>query len=63
MSTLNFDYVPLTFIIDKEEIKKQIRNTLILIHLFERHNTGLTKKEEEVLYKRLTSPFACSFLE
>lgn len=39
MSTLNFDYVPLTFIKDKEEIKKQIRNTLILIHLFERHNT------------------------
>ncbi len=31
MSKLNFDYVPLTFVSDKEEIKKQIRNTLILI--------------------------------
>lgn len=37
MSYLNFDYVPLTFINDQEEIKKQIRNTLILIHLFERY--------------------------
>jgi type I restriction enzyme, S subunit len=39
MSKLNFDYVPLTFISDKEEIKKQIRNTLILIHLFEKYNS------------------------
>ncbi len=39
MSTLNFDYVPLTFINDPEEIKKQIRNTLILIHLFEKYNS------------------------
>jgi len=39
MSHLNFDYVPLTFINDQEEIKKQIRNTLILIHLFEKYNT------------------------
>ncbi|MXV50109.1 hypothetical protein GS399_03935 [Pedobacter sp. HMF7647] len=38
MSRLNFDYVPLTFINDQEEIKKQIRNTLILIHLFEKYN-------------------------
>jgi len=38
MSNLNFDYVPLTFISDKQEIKKQIRNTLILIHLFEKYN-------------------------
>jgi type I restriction enzyme S subunit len=38
MSKLNFDYVPLTFISDKQEIKKQIRNTLILIHLFEKYN-------------------------
>ena len=38
MSHLNFDYVPLTFINDQEEIKKQIRNTLILIHLFEKYN-------------------------
>jgi type I restriction enzyme S subunit len=37
MSKLKFDYVPLTFISDKEEIKKQIRNTLILIHLFEKY--------------------------
>lgn len=39
MSKLNFDYVPLTFISDREEIKKQIRNTLILIHLFEKYNS------------------------
>jgi type I restriction enzyme S subunit len=39
MSKLNFDYVPLTFISDKQEIKKQIRNTLILIHLFEKYNS------------------------
>ncbi len=38
MSKLNFEYVPLTFISDKQEIKKQIRNTLILIHLFEKYN-------------------------
>lgn len=38
MTVLNFDYVPLTFINDHEEIKKQIRNTLILIHLFEKYN-------------------------
>ena len=38
MSHLNFDYVPLTFINDQEEIKKQIRNTLILIHLFEKYD-------------------------
>lgn len=38
MSNLNFDYVPLTFISNQEEIKKQIRNTLILIHLFEKYN-------------------------
>ncbi len=39
MSKLNFEYVPLTFISDKEEIKKQIRNTLILIYLFEKYNS------------------------
>lgn len=39
MNHLNFDYVPLTFISDQEEIKKQIRNTLIFIHLFERYNS------------------------
>jgi type I restriction enzyme S subunit len=38
MKTLGFEYVPLTFINDQEEIKKQIRNTLILIHLFEKYN-------------------------
>lgn len=38
MIHLKFDYVPLTFINDQEEIKKQIRNTLILIHLFEKYN-------------------------
>lgn len=39
MSKLNFDYVSLTFISDKREVKKQIRNTLILIHLFEKYNS------------------------
>lgn len=39
MNHLNFEYVPLTFISDHEEIKKQIRNTLILIHLFEKYNS------------------------
>ena len=39
MSKLDFEYVPLTFISDTEEIKKQIRNTLILIHLFEKYNS------------------------
>jgi len=39
MSKLNFGYVPLTFISEKQEIKKQIRNTLILIHLFEKYNS------------------------
>lgn len=39
MSKLKFEYVPLTFINDQEEIKKQIRNTLILIHLFEKYNS------------------------
>lgn len=39
MSNLKFDYVPLTFISNQEEIKKQIRNTLILIHLFEKYNS------------------------
>lgn len=39
MNNLKFDYVPLTFINNKEEIKKQIRNTLILIHLFEKYNS------------------------
>ncbi len=37
MNAINFEYVPLTFISDKDEIKKQIRNTLILIHLFEKY--------------------------
>ena len=39
MSNLKFDYVPLTFINDQEEIKKQIRNTVILIHLFEKYSS------------------------
>lgn len=39
MNNLKFDYVPLTFISNQEEIKKQIRNTLILIYLFEKYNS------------------------
>ena len=39
MSKLNFEYVPLTFISDKQEIRKQIRNTIILIYLFEKYNS------------------------
>ncbi|HCY40326.1 MAG TPA: hypothetical protein DHV48_03080 [Prolixibacteraceae bacterium] len=38
MKDLKFEFVPLTFISDKGEIKKQIRNTLILIYLFEKYN-------------------------
>lgn len=37
MSKFDFEYVPLTFINDNEEIIKQIKNTLILIHLIERY--------------------------
>ncbi len=44
MSKLNFEFVPLTFITNKEEIKKQIKNTLILIHLFEKYNDPTTLK-------------------
>lgn len=39
MNKLKFEYVPLSFINDQEEIKKQIRNTVILIHLFEKYNS------------------------
>jgi type I restriction enzyme S subunit len=39
MRDLKFEFVPLTFISDREEIKKHIRNTLILIYLFEKYNT------------------------
>lgn len=45
MSKLNFDYVPLTFISDKQEIKKQIINTIILIHLFEKYNQQVQLRE------------------
>ncbi|TAE34712.1 MAG: hypothetical protein EAZ91_00235 [Cytophagales bacterium] len=37
MSQLNFEFIPLTFISNEQEIKRQIRNTLILIHLFEKY--------------------------
>lgn len=39
MNKLNFEYVPLTFISDKQEIRKQIKNTLILIYLFKKYNS------------------------
>lgn len=45
MNNLNFEYVPLTFISDKQEIKKQIRNTLILIYLFEKYNNPVRLEE------------------
>lgn len=35
MSQLNFDFVPLTFISDHNEIIRQIRHTIILKHLFQ----------------------------
>lgn len=35
---MNFEYVPLTFIQEKTEIKKIIRNTLIFIYLFEKYD-------------------------
>jgi type I restriction enzyme S subunit len=38
MSNPNFEYVPLTFITDQGEIKKQIRNTLILFYLVEKYH-------------------------
>jgi len=52
MSNLKFDYVPLTFISNQEEVKKQIRNTLILIHLFEKYNSPvrLEKLIEDTQY-------------
>lgn len=44
-SPMNFNYVPLTFINDQEEIKKQIRNTIILIYLFEKYNNPVRLEE------------------
>jgi type I restriction enzyme S subunit len=41
MNELNFEYVPLTFISDRNEIRKQIRNTIILIYLFEKYNDAV----------------------
>ncbi|MFC4477325.1 restriction endonuclease subunit S [Flavobacterium chungangensis] len=36
--SLSFKFIPLTFLSDEEEIKKQIRNTIILKYFFERNS-------------------------
>jgi type I restriction enzyme, S subunit len=40
--SLKFKFIPLTFIKDEEEIKKQIKNTIILRYLFEQNNSTTT---------------------
>jgi len=40
--SLKFKFIPLTFLKDEEEIKKQIKNTIILKYLFEQNNTIIT---------------------
>lgn len=40
MSLLNFKYIPLTFISNRDEIKKLIRNSIILIYLFEKYKSS-----------------------
>ncbi len=37
--SLNFKYIPLTFLTDESEIKKQICNTIILRYFFDKNNT------------------------
>lgn len=39
--SLSFKFVPLTFISDEEEIKKQIRNTIILRYFFNKHGSTI----------------------
>ena len=36
--SLSFKYIPLTFLKDVNQIKKQIKNTVILRYLFDQHN-------------------------
>lgn len=38
---MNFEYIPLTFISDRNEIRRQIRNTIILIYLFEKYDNAI----------------------
>jgi type I restriction enzyme S subunit len=45
--SLNFNYIPLTFLSDEDEIKKQIRNTIILGYFFDRN--GSFVKLEDVI--------------
>lgn len=40
--SLKFKFIPLTFLKDEEEIKKQIKNTIILRYLFEQNNSTTT---------------------
>ncbi len=42
--SLKFKFIPLTFQKDEDEIKKQIRNTIILRHLFEESNKTVPLK-------------------
>ena len=37
--SLSFKFIPLTFLSDENEIKKQIRNTIILKYFFARYRT------------------------
>ena len=57
MSELNFEYVPLTFISENEEIKRQIRHTLIFLHILEKYNqpTRLQNLLESTQYGYIAS--------
>lgn len=43
--SLNFKFIPLTFITDENEIKKQIRNTVILRYFFDKNESIIKLKE------------------
>jgi len=43
--SLNFKYIPLTFITDENEIKKQIRNTVILRYFFDKNESIIKLKD------------------
>lgn len=43
--SLSFKYIPLTFLSDEDEIKKQIRNTIILRYFFDKNNSTVSLSE------------------
>ena len=43
--SLNFKYIPLTFLTDESEIKKQICNTIILRYFFDKNNSTVKLNE------------------